>query len=362
MPISPDELVSADAPSASGPQNLILLTGASGFVGGYLAARLVAQGRRVRCLVRPSSNLTRLEALVTHGEGAGVELVLGDLTDAPSLRRATEGCTEVVHSAAMVSDWGTIAEIRAANLTGTADLAAAAARSGVRRFVQISTTDVYGYPGTRGVTEDYTSSGFANWYSQTKREAEAALDQVAATSALEVVMLRPATVYGPGSTEVIGEMARALRGRYLPSVRGDRAVAGLVHVENLVDAVLLALSQPEAAGEAFNVVDGLDVTWREFLGGIGDGLGFPPPWIKLNYRLAFWIAVSLEEGYRLLRRLTGLRTGPLITRAAIQILGVDQDFSNAKLRRVLGWEPRVDYPEGLAATVAWLRDDYFRSL
>ena len=339
----------------------ILLTGASGFIGGHLAARLVAEGRRVRCLVRTSSDTTRLRALPAHGE-AGIELVTGDLTDRASLRRAADGCAEVVHSAAMVSDWGTVQEIRAANVTGATDLAEAAAAAGVRRFVQISTTDVYGYPGTPAVTEDYTPAGFANWYSQTKRDAEAALGQIADASGLEVVFLRPATVYGPGSTEVVGEMARAMRGRYLPTVSGGRAVAGLVHVENLVDAVLLALVRPEAVGEAFNVVDGLDVTWAQFLSGIGQGLGYPRPWIKLNYRLAFAIAVALEEGYRALRRLTGLRTPPLLTRAAVQVLGVDQDFSNAKLRSVLGWQPRVDYQHGLAATVAWLRDDFLPSL
>ena len=341
---------------------LILLTGASGFVGGHLAARLVAEGRRVRCLVRPSSETTALRALSTGSGGPGIELVLGDLTDRDSLRRATEGCAHVVHSAAMVSDWGTVQEIRAANVIGTRDLALAAVAAGVRRFVQISTTDVYGYPGTPGVTEDHVFAGFANWYSQTKREAEAVLTTIAADSSLQVVFLRPATVYGPGSTEVVGEMTRALRGRYLPTVAGGRAVAGLVHVENLVDAVLLALSRREAAGEPFNVVDGLPVTWGRFLGDIGAALGYPPPWIKLNYRLAFSLAVGLEEGYRALRRLTGLRTPPLLTRAAVQILGVDQDFSNAKLRSVLGWQPRVDYQQGLAATVAWLRDEFLPSL
>jgi nucleoside-diphosphate-sugar epimerase len=345
-------------PVAHDDSELILLTGASGFVGGHLAAKLVADGRRVRCLVRPTSDITRLRALVAARQGPGVELVLGDLTDSASLARATADCTQVVHSAAMVSDWGTVAEIRAANVTGTADLAAAAVANGVRRFVQISTTDVYGYPGTPGLTEDFVPVGFANWYSQSKREAETALNSLAAETDLEVVFLRPATVYGPGSTEVIGEMTRAMRSRYLPAVAGGRPVAGLVHVENLVDAVLLALSCPEAAGEAFNVVDGLDVTWREFLGGIGTELGYPLPWIRLNYRLAFHIAVFLEEGYRALRRLTGLRTAPLLTRAAVQILGVDQDFSNLKLQTVLGWQPRVGYGEGLAATVAWLRDEY----
>ena len=122
------------------------------------------------------------------------------------------------------------------------------------------------------------------------------------------------------------------------------------------------LDRPEAVGEAFNVVDGLDTSWGRFLDDIGAGLGYPRPWIKLSYRVAFALAVGFEESYRALRRLTGLRTPPLLTRAAVQILGIDQDFSNAKLRRVLGWQPRVDYEHGLAATIAWLRDEYLPSL
>ncbi len=171
----------------------ILLTGASGFIGSFIAERLLSDDRRVRCLVRPSSDTTRLRPRLTAGDGPGLELAVGDLTDSASLASAAEGCAQVIHCAAMVSDWGTVQEIRAANATGTAVLAAAAVDAGVRRFVHVSTTDVYGHPGGRGVSEDHVPSGFANWYAETKREAEAALLTVAAGSDLEAVILRPAT-------------------------------------------------------------------------------------------------------------------------------------------------------------------------
>jgi nucleoside-diphosphate-sugar epimerase len=336
----------------------ILVTGATGFVGGHLVRRLRADGRAVRCLVRASSDCAALRALPAVAGAPEIEFVVGDLTDRASLRRAVAGCAEVVHSAAMVSDWCTVPEIRAANLVGAGDLAAAAADAGVRRFVQISTTDVYGYPGTPQTNEDHPCEGFANWYSHTKRAAERAIVQIGAERDLETVCLRPATIYGPGSARVVGEMALAMRWRYLPVIAGGAAVAGLVHVENLVDATLLALARPEAVGESFNVVDGLDVTWGRFLGDIADALGYPRPWIKLGYRTALRLAVGLEEGYRALRTLTGLTTSPLLSRAAVQILGIDQDFSNAKLRDRLGWTPRVDYAAGLGETVAWLRDEF----
>ncbi|MET0387835.1 MAG: aminotransferase class III-fold pyridoxal phosphate-dependent enzyme, partial [Polyangiales bacterium] len=118
-----------------------LVTGATGFIGGHLAERLAREGYPVRCLVRPSSDTRLLDAL-------GVELLEGDLTDATSLQRAAEGCRYVVHSGAMVSDWGTQREIAAVNVLGTRHVLEAAARAGVERFIHVSTTDVYRHPGT----------------------------------------------------------------------------------------------------------------------------------------------------------------------------------------------------------------------
>ena len=332
----------------------ILLTGASGFIGGRLASRLLGEGHAVTCLVRGSSDTSGLQAL-----GDGVTLVVGDLTDPRSLARAVQGCELVIHCGAMVSDWGTVAEIRAVNVTATADLAAAAATAGVRRFVHISSTDVYGNPGGHGVDETCVPRGFANWYSETKREAEAALARVSAETGMELVILRPATVYGPGSREVVGELMTAVRGGYLPLIGGGQAIAGLVYVDNVADAVLLALARPEAAGETFNVTDELSVTWRQFLTDLARGMGYRAPRIRLAPRLALGLGIGLEEGYRRVRGWTGLSLAPLLSRQAVQVLAVDQDFSSAKLRRELGWSPRVSYPDGLAATLTWLGEDFF---
>src|SRR6185437_9029559 len=140
---------------------------------------------------------------------------------------------------AMVSDWGTPKEIAAINVEGTRNLLDASVRAAVERFVHFSTTDVYGYPG----------NGFSNWYSQTKRAAEA---EVRSARGIETVVLRPATVYGPRSKEVVGEIARAMRNGNMLLIDRGRAVAGLVYVDNLVDAALLALRHEAAAGHAFN--------------------------------------------------------------------------------------------------------------
>jgi nucleoside-diphosphate-sugar epimerase len=327
-----------------------LVTGASGFVGGHLTERLVREGYQVRCLVRSGSDTELLESL-------GVELAVGDLTHARSLRRAVDGARYVFHCGALVSDWGTVDEIRRINVSGTRDLVEAARASSVARFVHFSSTDVYGYPGGAAVDESHVSGRFANWYAQTKLEAEAEVTRAGSVNGLETVILRPATIYGPRSEDVVGEIAGAIRGRNMVLVDRGRAVAGLVYVENLIDAALLALRADAAAGQTFNITDGLEVTWSEFTDGLAAGLGSPPVRWSMPYWLAHGLGFSLEHGYRGLRRATRVTVPPLLSRQAVHVLGRNQDFSARKASEVLGWEPRVGYDEGLSATIAWLREE-----
>jgi len=293
--------------------------------------------------------------------GLDLEFVRGDLTDARTVAGAAAGCDLMVHCGALVSDWAAVEEIRRINVGGTRNVLDAALAASVRRVVHISTTDVYGYPGGRGIDERHSQARFANWYSQTKREAEAEVRRLE-RQGLEVVILRPATVYGPGSKEVVGEMAKAISRRQMLMIDGGRTIAGLVYVENLVDAVLLALREKAAAGEAFNVTDGLDVTWKRFLSDLAAGLGCAPPRWSVPRSVASATGTTLEHGYRALHKLTGLTSPALLSRQAVDVLGRDQDFSNLRIREALGWEPRVTYAAGLQATLAWLRQEYLLAL
>jgi nucleoside-diphosphate-sugar epimerase len=340
-----------DSPSdrAPGRGDRCLVTGATGFIGSHVAPRLLRDGYRVRCLVRATSDTSALARL-------GLELAPGDLTNAGSLRDAARDCRFVIHCGALVSDWATVDEMRQVNVVGTRNVMEAAVAASTERVVHLSTTDVYGHPGAAGIDESHTAARFSNWYSETKRAAEAEVRRCASTHGLAVAILRPATVYGPHSEDVVGEMARALRAGHMVLIAGGRAVAGLCHVENVVDAVVLALIHGQAQGHAFNVTDGLDITWRRFLGDMADGLGCPPPRWSLPYGVAYGLGFSLELGYRLARRTTRLSTSPLLSRQAVQVLGRNQDFSNDKARKLLGWEPRVSYHEGLQTTLAWLRE------
>jgi nucleoside-diphosphate-sugar epimerase len=348
----PTPQVTAVAPRRGRPidpsrDNACLVTGASGFIGGHIARRLVQEGYQVRCLVRASSDTTFLDTLA-------VELAVGDVTDPASLAHAADGCRYVFHCAAMVSDWGTAQEISRINVDGTRNMLEAAARASVERFIHLSTTDVYGYPGGAAVDETFRATAFSNWYAQTKLAAETEVLRFEQTGALRAVILRPATVYGPRSVDVVGRMAQAIREGNMLLVDGGRAVAGLCYIDNLVDAALLALQQDSALGHAFNVSDGSAITWRQFSDRLAEGLGRPPVRWSAPYWAASALGISLETGYRFLRSVTRLRTVPLLSRQAVHVMGKDQDFSTRKAQELLGWAPRVDFATGLGVTLAWL--------
>lgn len=346
-----EEEALAGRPRLDGPAgDLCLITGASGFIGGHLVERLLLEGHRVRGLVRPTSDRRVLERL-------DIDLVDGDLMSPSALARAAEGCRYVLHCGALVSDWATVQEIRRINVLGTKNLLEASIAASVERLIHFSTTDIYGYPGGHGTDETQSAGRFRNWYAQTKLEAEQEVRRVHETGALGLVILRPATVYGPRSEEVVGEMATAICGGHMLLVDRGRAVAGLTYVENVADAAVFALRQDAALGQAFNITDGLPVTWRQFVDDLADGLGCPRVRWSVPFGVAHGLALLLEHTYRLLRRTVRVKTRPLLSRQAVDVLGRQQDFSNEKAKALLGWEPRIDYGAGLAATLAWLREE-----
>ena len=261
------------------------------------------------------------------------------------------------HCGALVSDWATTDEIAGVNVGGTRNLLDASIAASVTRFIHFSSTDVYGYPGGTGVGETHRCDRFANWYAQTKLDSEAEVQRATQAHALEAVILRPSTVYGPGSTDVVGDIARAIKGGHMLLVDRGRAIAGLCYVDNLVDAAVLAMrherppgrrsTSPTAStspGSSSPTVSPPGSAARRSAG--ASPTGWPTDRLLARARLPA------------LRRATHVTSPPLLSRQAVQVLGRNQDFSNRKARELLGWEPRVGYDAGLAATVQWLRSEH----
>jgi nucleoside-diphosphate-sugar epimerase len=297
----------------------------------------------VRALVRPSSKTEHLESL-------GVELVHGDLDDVQSLRAAAQGMERVYHCAALAADWGAWEAFRAANVSGVSNLLQAALGAGVKKFVHVSTTDVYGHP-------DYPADETAphrlrGWqYGDTKIQGEQVVWDFYRQHGLPITVVRPVNIYGPRSTTFVLEIVELLKSGSMMHIGQGRKPAGLTYVTNVVDVLIRAADSDNSVGQAYNACDGSDVTWRQYVNRLADVVGAPRPRVVLPYRLAYLAAWAMEKTYGALR----IKSRPLLTRMVVELFSTHQGFPIDKARRELGYEPQVDFDEGLRRVQDWLR-------
>jgi nucleoside-diphosphate-sugar epimerase len=325
----------------------VLVTGASGFLGGRLAEVLANQGEQVAVLARPSSDLSHLSAVAPDR----LRIVRGDLTDRESLIEAVRDATQIFHCAAASTDWASMEVYLGSNVKGTEMLLAAAAEARqLQRFIHVSTTDVYGYPAVPcAETGEVRDVGLP--YNRTKILAEAAVWR-ASDAGLPVTVLRPATIYGPRGKAFVTDIAELLRKGQMAYIDGGRATGGFLYVDNAVDAMIAAARSPEAEGQVYNLSDGTGASWKTYVKALADGLGCRSPWINLPYGAAMAIAGAMEAPYHWLKMLPGR---PMLTRHAVFLLGRDQEFLNGRARAELGFTSRVSMEEGIARSVAWVK-------
>ncbi len=321
-----------------------LVTGASGFLGGRIAQLLCALGEEVTVLARPGADLRHLQA-------ASIRVVQGDLSNRLSLQETVGPVTHIFHCAACSTDWAPYETYLKANVEGTQNLLAAAQQAPLlQRFVHVSTTDIYGYPEIP-CSEDHPFVNAGLPYNQTKGAGEAAVWKAHAEG-LPVTILRPATIYGPRGKDFTQEIATLLRQRLMAYVDGGRATGGFTYVDNVAHAMLEAASSARTVGQAYNIADGTDATWREYAMLFARQLGTKAPWIDLSFNLAMALARSFEAPHRSLH----LPGRPLLTRHAVLLLGRNQEFPATKALDDFGFRPKVSLEEGIQRSVAWLAD------
>lgn len=324
----------------------VLVTGASGFLGGRLAEVLARDGEQVTVLARSTSDLRHLSG------APGLRVIRGPLSDSGVLRNAVQDATLIVHCAAASTDWAAREVYLESNVRGTeALLLAAREASRLERFVHISTTDVYGYPvvpcDETGALRDVGLP-----YNSTKIAGEHAVWREARESGLPVTVIRPATIFGPRGKAFVTDIAELLRTRQMLYVAGGRSTGGFLYVDNAVEGILLAARSGAALGQAYNLADGTAATWRDYVSALASGLGCRPPWISLPWGAAMMTAAAMEAPWRCM---PGLPGRPLLTRHAVFLLGRDQEFPAEKARKELGYSPRISMEEGLGRSVAWLK-------
>lgn len=318
----------------------VLVTGATGFLGGALVRRLAADGVRVRALAR------RLDRARAIREIPGVTITLGDIRDADDMRAAVEGCAVVFHVAAALG--GSYDDQYAANVTGTQTVVEAAARAAVGRFVHVSTISVYGYRNFEDVTEDTLPDPGADPYHGTKLAAEHSARAVSRLRGLPFTIVRPSMIYGPGSNAWTAGMFQLARLNPLPLPNGGAGSAYPIYIDDVVDLLVTVATHPAALGESFNCTPDPSPTWREFLGAYARLAGHQ------NF-----IDVPLEPLLPLARWIGGLAGRDNQIADLPDLLPFLQRYITYRMdkaRDLLGWQSQISLEDGIARCAPYLRE------
>ncbi len=320
----------------------ILITGATGLVGGHAVEEALGRGHRVRALVRPSSDTRWLDRW-------GIERVVGDLEDAEALRDGAAGADWIFNCAAKVGDWGTLEEFRRLNVEALRLLLDAACGARVHRLVHVSSLGVYEGRDHYGTDETVPPAVHSlDAYTRSKSEAEALVLEYHRTRGLPAAIVRPGFIYGERDRTVLPKLLTNLRrGTFAFFGSGEQRL-NCIYVKNLVHAIFLAAENPAAVGEVFNVTDEEPVTKKQFVGRVAELAGLPMPGRHIPLPVARVLAQVVEGTARLLRA----KRPPLINKARYKFLGLNLDYSIEKARRVLGYEPPYSFEEGMARAMA----------
>ncbi len=319
----------------SGP---LLVTGATGFLGGRLCQRLRQEGRAVRALVRREEGLEGLRAL-------GVEVVSGSLEPPRGLEAAVSGISACVHCAGGGKALNQESFYRNNRDTTCHLLEALTARQGpLTRLVMISTLAARG-PGLAH-PEDRSRTAPLSHYGRAKAAAEAAV--LAHSHRFPVTLLRPPALYGPGDTRML-PLFRAARRGWVP-LPGPGLTTSLLHGDDCVEAVMQILTTPHPSGSIYTVCDGVSRTHEDLVSHIGEAVGTRPRTFRVPRGVLRLAAQFSQWGARLRNRealLTLDKVGDLCQPHW------ECDFTD--LHRDLGWTPRIGLAEGVRTTASWYR-------
>lgn len=320
----------------------IFVTGGSGFVGGAAIASL-SKAHDIAALSRSEKS----DAEIRSKGGAAV-VVRGDLGAVSA--EMLKGADAVLHCAAFVEEWGPYETYHAVNVTGTERLLAAAKAAGVRRFIHIGTEAALFHGQTMlDIDETYPLAPASPFpYARTKALAEIAVATANdPAQGFETIVLRPRLIWGEGDKTVLPVVtAMAEAGKFMWIDEG-RAMTSTTHIDNLVAAIGLALTKGRA-GEAYFVVDGPPVQFRDFLTRYLASAGVALPDKSLPGAAVRFIANATEP----LFRLAGSKAAPPITRFTAHIMSRDCTIRDAKARADLGYRPVISVDEGLARLAA----------
>lgn len=317
------------------------VTGGSGFIGGRLTERLVADGWRVRALARSDASAGTVAE-------RGAEVVRGDLSDVGALTDGARGCDVAFHCAAHLGDWGDPADFERGNVQGSANVVEACRRAGVRRMVHVGTEAAVlaGQPLVDADESAPLRPDSPALYSASKARAEALLLE-ADGDGLETVVIRPRFVWGRGDTTLLPRMVETVKSRRFAWIGGGRHRTSITHVDNVVQGLVLA-ADDATPGRPYFVTDGDPVVFREFVTDLLATQGVQAPDRSIPPGVARVVAGGGERLWRLLP----LPGEPPLTRFAYWISALDTVLDDSRARADFGYAPVITREQGLAELAA----------
>jgi nucleoside-diphosphate-sugar epimerase len=321
-----------------------LVTGAPGFIGGFLCKRLIDEGYSVRGLAMPKEPADHLERM-------GCSVVRGDLTKPDTIRGICDGVETVYHLAARVTYWGTRKDFYDANYEATKHLLEESSGSRPRFVLASSVVAVgLGRKHLNGYRETDPTQKVGIFYGDAKLDSEKLLWQHHKDRKVTGTVIRPTNVIGPGSVWV-RDAVDALRRPFFPLIDGGRWSASLVYVDNLVDAFFLAGTKEEAEGQTYHVMDDYDVTWGQYFSDIAELMGKPitrTTFLSIPFAVAWQLARPIGGASSIF----GWKTS--LTRHNVAMMGRNNDLDTSKARRELGWKTRIPYDEAKERIRDWM--------
>ncbi|QIL73825.1 NAD-dependent epimerase/dehydratase family protein (plasmid) [Diaphorobacter sp. HDW4B] len=316
-----------------------LITGGSGFVGARLIERLVAQGWQVRALARSDA-----AARIVQKQGA--EAVRGSLDDMDSLVRAVQGCSVVIHVAALFKLWGETDEFEHANVGGTANLLKAATGESVKRLVQLGAAAVVmGDMEPMLRVDESAPRQERSWapYSASKARSEALVLGANRPGVFETMVVRPPMIWGAGMP-TLDQMVESVKSGQFRWVGDGSQGMSTAHVDNVCHALELAVHRGRG-GEVYFVSDADDSTLKAVISSLLQTRGVEPPRASVPLAMAWPMACVMEWIWRTFSR----KGEPPITRQMLRLMGAPFTLDIGKAERELGFRPVVSREQGLKA-------------
>jgi nucleoside-diphosphate-sugar epimerase len=323
-----------------------LVTGATGFLGGHLCDRLLAEGVTIRAPVRRTG--PEVEAL----RAAGVEVSRAGLEDVAGLKKAAQGVEVVFHVAALATYVAPRQSFERTNVFGTRNVLAAAREAGVRRLVFVSSSSVTLKNADRvGEDEDQpVPKRFIDHYSRSKAQSE--LDLLAANGhGIEAVIVRAPWIWGERDNRVFKALALAIgKGQYVFVGDGQNRIT-TCHATNVSAGLLAAADSPRAPNRVYHVADDGRPTMHEFVSRLCVAGGLDLPQRRVPYHLAYAAAWAADQ-----IRSLGLRAPLMLSRPYVIHAGRITDMNDRRIRQELGYRPAISMDEGFERMAAWITD------